>query len=115
LVEKLTPEKSIKQTSFVEASTSKPKVRCENPKEVIPKIKIEISSSNTPNYLNKGVSSIHVVVNFLPTHPRQKKRFQFSETLKSILYTPISLLSVPLFTHLVSLRKQVHVFLSLLF
>jgi hypothetical protein len=67
LVEELTPEENFKQAPSVEISTSKPEVRFENPKEIVPKIKTEIDSTDTPKGQNEISLSIPIVVNILCT------------------------------------------------
>jgi hypothetical protein len=66
-VEELTPEDNFKQASSTKASTSKPEVRFENLEEIVPKIKYEIDSTDTPNGQNERSLSISTVVNILST------------------------------------------------
>jgi hypothetical protein len=62
LVEELTPEENFKQAPSAEASTSKPEFRFENPEVIVPKIKIEIDSTDTPNGQNKRSLSIPIAL-----------------------------------------------------
>jgi hypothetical protein len=47
-IEELTPKVHLKQVPSTEASTSKPEAKLENLEVIVPKIKVEIDSTNTP-------------------------------------------------------------------
>jgi hypothetical protein len=67
LVEELTPEENFKQASSAEASTSKSEARFEKSEIIVPKMQIEIESTDALNSRKKISLSIPPVVNTLST------------------------------------------------
>jgi hypothetical protein len=109
LVEEPTPQENFKQAPSAEASTSKPEVRFENPEEVVPKIKTEVDSTNTPKGQNERSLLIPIVVNIMSTSSFPEVKFPALRNPEEHFVYLIHPLLALLFIYLVSPRKPVHV------
>jgi hypothetical protein len=108
-IEELTPEESFKQVPSAEASTSKPEAKLENPEVIVPKIKIEIDSTDTPTGQNKRSLSIPIVVDTLsiPSLPEVKVSV-FRNSEEYILYPDSSPIGSPIYTSCKSEETSPH-------
>jgi hypothetical protein len=99
LIEELTLEENFKQTPSAELSTSKPEARLEDPEINVPKIKIEIGSTDTLNGQDKRSLTILVVVNTLSTSSLPKVKVSVLQNPEEhILYLDSSPIGSPIYT-----------------
>jgi hypothetical protein len=99
LVEELTPEENFKQAPSAETSTSKPEVRFEIPKEILPNIKTEIDSNDTPKGHNERSLSIPIVINIMSTSSFPEVKFSVLRNPEEhFLYPDSSPIGSPVYT-----------------